>query len=527
MVRTAAVNPADRDLEERSAQRLLWLIVVVAALPCAAGYLPFSDYFGHLGNAGITAHWFDRASDVRNYFTPNARILMPSTFFVMLAMPVTQLVPPLLYTNAVVMVGTAGLVLATARLLVAFGHDRRRALWLAPLVYYRCVWFGFVPFIAAVTLAVWALAEVKRLLDRPPPDRWPWVGLACLFLLTAWTHFFAAMLLATFTLILLLTTPRRARDVGGGTGVLGVLAAGLPGALLLGQWLLRVRKDPGAKKTELTLPKTAKALQGLFDRFVDWNQHGYAPPLERVEKLAFQVTVALFVALAIYALIRRERRARLELGPPLLLLAAVGLFLTLPMSTPAWWAINVRLVPFIWVFLLCAIPPTKTLPRALWMPAALVAVLWNGFLFYDFRFYFNRVDMAGADEIVDALPPGKMVIALWPTFDKEKHYSHFSMAHGMSVYQVRRGGHVSPALSGERENVLLQQRFFPPGPFWGQAAYFSCKDHGKGYDYYVVKQQPPGPGVDRNRVFDGNHPEVRRVATAGLWTAYENLTCGR
>jgi len=209
----------------------------------------------------------------------------------------------------------------------------------------------------------------------------------------------------------------------------------------------------------------------------------------------------------------------------LLLLIVFHMFLILPMelANPPWWAVCVRLVPFVWFLGILALPRTgRKTPAWVIAPALCAGIYYGGYLAYDFRTWFHNVEMAGFDQALDDIPKGMKVHSIWPDFNSESHYKHFPFAHFGTFYTVRRGGLAVPLIDGSKEFwVVPKDR--PPHAGWSRVHEFSWVRHGRHWDYFLVKSPPPGAPPMPKVFADAPAGAVEKVSTHGLWSVYKRL----
>lgn len=514
----------------------LWVtmavLLAVNLLPLTARYLPFTDLQGHIGLVGALARLDDPAARIRELYVLHPRgWLLPSALFEHLGEYAARLIPATAYANLyLALASVVGLPLALAYLLRAYRRDARLALLMVPLVYYRCVWFGFVDFLASVPLALLGLGLLRRTLDAPSTTWGRLIGLALLGLLVTEAHFFGAGVFFLLCAVVLATERPPWKLVG------AVALALAPGVLFLGQWLLGMRARVGAPSSGF-----GKALLGadrnplhLARRFYEWTIHGIQTPLSHVVMAALALSL---VAVAVWSLRRRgpvgdAEGVRARRQPLWLFLATAALFVVLPFSLPIWWCVNARLVPLVVAFALLALPTGEAsrrmdgrgrVPAWLLLPAVAGGLVWGGYLARDFHAYFNGVEMHGFTEAIDDIPPGQNVLMLWPEFTAEPHYAHFPMAALGGHYVARRGGFASPALDGEGENQPIVERHVPrrsDEPSWGRAALFRWVPHAARWDWFVVKQ-PVGGSLPRHPFAKAPPGAISHVSTHGLWEVWK------
>jgi hypothetical protein len=107
-----------------------------------------------------------------------------------------------------------GVVAAMVYALRAFGRDPRLAVLVLPVVYPRCLWWGFVVNAAAIPLTLVGLALTSQLLERPRLGRSALLAL-CAAATVAAHFFFGCVLLGLALALIVLALPRPARVVAG------------------------------------------------------------------------------------------------------------------------------------------------------------------------------------------------------------------------------------------------------------------------------------------------------------------------
>lgn len=497
-------------------------LALVNALPFTAKYLPFTDLQGHMGLVGALLHWNDPPANIQALYTINPHRFLPCAIFEYFGLVFGRVVGVPVATNLYLAASCViGLPLSMMCLLRAYDRDVRLSLVLFPIVFYRCVWFGFANFTAAVPLALLALALLRRLIDardvRSIVRRT--VGLAALCLSLAIAHFFPACLfLGWCALTLMLERPRV-----GLLHLVSVVASLVPTLVFLGLWL---RHGTGDRVDGELLEAFRTADRGpmhLAQLFYEWHIHGIATSVSDWVMAGFAISL---LGSAVYGVLRRRQDllARRYWQPLALFVTAALLFVILPEYIPSWWAINVRMVPFIWAFALLAIPRGRdATPAWILAPAIAAGAVWGGYLTQDFHRWFNGVEMTGFDQAIDSIPPGKLVQTLWPDFESERHYTHFPLADIGAQYVVRHGGLVEPMLDGNTNEFLIRPIHEPEGPSWGMLPEFDYAAHRREWDYFLLKLPSTGsvaPPLDPLAPLDRR--AVTKVAEHGLWRVYRN-----
>ncbi|MBV9947998.1 MAG: hypothetical protein JOZ69_14180, partial [Myxococcales bacterium] len=217
---------------------LLFVCAIAGVVPLwMARHLPFTDLPEHVATMATLAHWFDPS-------WPDARIYelsgrgSPYLAYHVAGALLTRLTGDALLSNRILLTAV-GLAIpyATRALLVAGRGDERLALFGCLVFWSRPLVIGFLPFMAAVPVALWAMAAAVRQADAPTRRRGAALALATLFVF--YLHLDPFLLVAATVLALCLVR-------GDGTSALARLerlparaAWLLPGALAAASWLWR------------------------------------------------------------------------------------------------------------------------------------------------------------------------------------------------------------------------------------------------------------------------------------------------
>ena len=500
--------------------------LVANLLPLTAKYLPFSDLSGHMGLAGAMAHAREPEARTAEYFIIRVRLL-PSHLYDLFASQLGRLIGVPAATNlffAIFVV--AALPLSLLYTLRVFRRDERLALLVFPLIYHRCVWYGFVNYVAGVPMVIAGVGLLASLLEcpreRPRALAWRALALAALGWLVVFTHFFAAAAFFGFAALLLALRPfaLHRQPVA--------LLALAPGARFLWAWMHPKLRPPG----EPTHPTFVEQLQGAqsfyrsLELFYDWSIDGLASRVDdRVIRVTFWSLVAAW-AWALWSPAPSGDRTRWRLRAPLMLAATAVVFLALPLGldNPPWWAVNVRVVALVWALAILCVPrASRPTPAWLLAPVAAAGIGYGLHLTQDFHRWYNGVEMAGLDRALDHIPPGRRVQALWPPFDWEWHYSHFPMAHAGAYYTARRGGLAVPMMDAVPDDLWVTPTPRPPQPGWGWRHEFRWREHGVHWDYFLVKDPAPGSPPAAAVFDDAPAGAVRLVTQQGLWRVYQRV----
>ncbi len=147
---------------------MLGLLIVASIVPFwCAELLALTDWSYHLAGAAIAAAPERFSGDYQIALAP--RPYLGLTYALVL---LGRLMPLTVAGKLVLSAYALGLSLAARSLVMAAGRDRRAA-WLAPLfVHSWPLAYGFVPYVLSIPPALWALASLRRIDDRPSNRRW-------------------------------------------------------------------------------------------------------------------------------------------------------------------------------------------------------------------------------------------------------------------------------------------------------------------------------------------------------------------
>jgi hypothetical protein len=489
----------------------------------ASEYLPFTDLSGHMGLAGALAHWDDAAARIQAYFDRDIR-LIPGVLFEAFAFALHPVLGVPAATNLFIgLFCVAGVPLALLYVLRAFRCDPRLSLLALPFLYHRCIWYGFVNYAASVPLLLVSIGLLEQCLEDGRLGvlkRRRFVALALMAFMTVAAHAFGAMVLFGLALLLILVSMPRLRTLG------AILASLAPALAYLFRWL-RTGTHTGSPSGLLAqITGARRPIEGSLDLFYQWTINGLASDVDQYVFIAGAAGLAASLAFAVARRAPEKEKSavplRLRFKPLVLLAATLVMFFLLPMElqTPYWWAVAVRLVPLAWIFAALALPASRRTPAWALAPSLAAGVFYGGYLAYDFRAWFQNVEMAGLNQVLDAIPKGARVHALYPPFDQERHYAHYPIAFAANYYVVRRGGVATPMMDGTKD-VWVFPKPPPPRAPWGMGRAFSWALYGRHWDYFLVKHPPPGLPPIRPPLRDAPPGAVTLVAASGLWSVYK------
>lgn len=524
------------------------VLSLFAVLPLAVSrYLPFCDLNGAEGLLGAWAKASDPSAQIGASFDIHVRPLPNALFYAVGRGLVTLFSAPVAANVYLAVFCVWALPLALLYTLRSFGRPGALALLAFPVIYHRCVWYGFVGSATAVPLLVlsWGFANRAFVAGRWRKEH---AWLAVVFLLLATAHGFLVLvggaLLASWIVL-----------AGGGVRRMARNAAVLvPGGGYLVPWLTSAGERSGSAGSFVGQLISRSDPKAALGRTVQWFIDGYAGHVDEALALVFVVTLVVVwlrgaggsEAPSPSASSASRPSALWRWRAPMTAVCLGAGYVLLPMNIlkPVdWWAVHVRLlVPFT-LCLVLLVPREGLLAGAggerrassglarlrvamarlplLAVLAPLTAATLGYFIYMaaDFRFWYRDVETKGFDEVVAALPDAPHVLALWPDFPSERHYAHFPMAHLATVLLGEKGGRVTPVLGGLPKDMWVVAKPEPVAPVWGLARAFRWERHAAPWDYFLVKRPAPGNGTFPLD-WPGNFP-VDRVAESGLWSLWK------
>ncbi len=501
----------------------------------ATRVLPFHDAAGMIGLGGALAHTSLPAARIAEFFAIDIGAY-PSALYFGWALCAAALGVPMDIAFSVFLglFGLMGPPLALLAVLRAFARPRAIALLAFPFVWHHQIWFGFLGSAASVTFVLLVLAGARNVvIRRRVRDH---LGFALALLVLASAHPFALVLgLAVVAPVLVWPAPDRAQ-MGWAARARrwGLrLACFAPALAFLARWAVRFSSTGDGIglfthiKRELSFahPPLSYELSQLFL----WLGNGYVSGADELVPAVGLVVLAAFLVLGV-----RDDHGdgRAGAGPGWVwllwaaLVLAVGFFvLPVKVSWPTpWWGLRARCVaPLIFVVVAAVRPARRGLPAWAAAPALAVALGFFAFVTYDLRTFWQGGVLPGFDQAINAIPPGRSVLALPAEVPWDFHPTHYSEGHPYLVqhYVGRKGGRAVPYLVGHPGSYWVTQKPPPPAPPWGDAAQFDFAEHAAGYDYFLVElplDEQPTRVDPLERAPVG---AVRLVSAQGRWRLYE------
>jgi hypothetical protein len=463
-------------------------LVLLAMLPLFVGrYLPFFDYPAHLSIPAALRHRMDPATDVERLWQLDLR-LVPNAFHYAFTWATSYIVS---IENAsrvfVALFCVAALPVAGALALRELGRDFRLAILLVPVCWNECLWFGFIGFCAALPMSLLVLVLLDRELRLPSlPLR---LGLAAFVALLAFTHFFVLALTLGLAIVVLLN---RVREVG----IVRALRAALPllaGPIAMASWFLAaLRGGPRAASGAVGHLWSARPAGSEYARLLHrWFIDGYT---NRVDD---GLSILLVLALAVLLARRPPTSGGVTASAatrrlPLLLAGCLAVaYLALPFEIRApfhWWAMNVRVLPLLFVWLVIGVAPGPLDDRARAVLGIVAAASAAFFIFIalDIGLVFNGPSEAGGlAQVLQALPKGARVLGLYTDYRQRPRYAYYPHTYAAMYAVVQGGGLAAPFVPIPQSWTNPKQ--VPEFPIAGDAAFFRFETHARPFSHFLVR----------------------------------------
>jgi hypothetical protein len=502
-------SPAARDSYGESVPwRVALLIAAVAsAVPLwCARFLPFADLPQHVAAIGMLRHWWDPALHLRSRYVLNVGDSQCFAYYAVGA-ALSLVTGSAESANRVLLtIAAVALPYAFRSLLSALGRDERLALFAAPAFWSAPLMMGFLPYVAAVPVATWAIALFVR--QARTPSRARDVQLACVACVLFSLHLSAYVVFLGCVVLLAVLLYR------GPARIARALAWVAPSAALTAAWALRgslvVPATSKPESAQIGWASTRTLVQQLPIWAHDiWRSH--------VDEGCAVVLSAALVALAF-------QRGRAEDDPALaraawapLAFAALA-YCVLPYNVGPAVMLDTRMATFVILFAPLVLAPRAGLAGTL----PLVAVLASHLVcvadaVVEVR-RTEREELGDVDRLLERIPPGARVLTL-PVHLTSRH-THWPPWVFLGSYHLARAG-------GEAEMSFTRIRHWPIRDaasvddarrplFWTLApCTFRNAYDGPSADYLLVRAA--------RDIFRG-HPEGprwRRVDQEREWSLYE------
>jgi hypothetical protein len=493
----------ERGEEHQSSGARFWRFVLVAsslinAAPLwAAKYLPFTDLPEHVAAASTLRHWFDPAwRDPQTFALAFGKSQYLAYHVVVALLDVDGKHADL--ANRLVMTAVAvALPFAMRSLLRAYGTDERLALFACPLFWCRPLVIGFLPYMAALPVLLYALALAVHQVRAPSRRRG--VGLAALAVLVFYLHVSAYAVLALVAVVLALLPPFDA-VAGPLRRRLASLAWLAPSLGALGAWVVLSDQQggPALLTSETAVRYLPQASLGLF--FAAWTHDLWVSHLDEWLAVAFWL---LFLWLGAQRGVAEPGGARAVAARFAPFACVLLLYLVVPFKVGAGAMLNVRLGVLLALFILL-VPRPDPGPPSRWPFLLAVVMLVVGAGNAASQIRGSQRELGDLDAVLAQIPPGARVLSIH--FERDSAYTHSApWVHVLAHHRTRRGGVASMSFS-EMSHWPIQYRpeTRPPRKsvmFWDfEPCVFRNSEDGDYYDFVVSRgvrdpfaNDPPGP----------------------------------
>jgi hypothetical protein len=492
---------------ERLWRAVLLLAAVASAVPLwCARFLPLADLPQHVAAIGMLRHWGDPALHLTSRYALNVG---DSQYFVYHAAgALLSFVTGSAETANRVLLTLVAVAFpyALRSLLAAFGRDERLALFAAPAFWSAPLMMGFVPYVAAVPVATWAIALFVR--QARFPSRTGRVGLACLACLLFGLHLSAYFVFLGSVVLVALPLYRRPAAIA------RALAWVAPSAALTAAWALRrslVVPSAGAPEmAQIAWTSTRTLVQQLPIWAHDiWRSH--------VDEGCAVVLSVVLVLLALQRGRAPEDRwlARAAWAP----LVVAGLaYAVLPYNVGPAVMLDTRMATFVILFAPLVLTPrpgiASTAPLLALFASHLVGVT-------DSAIEVHRAEseeLGQVDRLLERIPRGARVLTL-PVHLTSRHTHWPPWVFLGSYHLARAGGEADMSFTRIRHWPIRDRPAFEDGRrplFWTLApCTFRNAYDGPSADYILVRAP---------RDIFRTHPQGprwRRIDQEREWSLYE------
>jgi hypothetical protein len=403
---------------------------------------------------------------------------------------------------------------AMRSLLRALDRDERVAL-LAPAVFWsRALTIGFLPFVASMPLAVYALAVLVRHLKKPTRKRGVWMAIVALVLFYTHVSSFVVFTFAGAVMTLVRVVPKRDFKTAG-----ALLLPMIPSLVAALAWWHAgsLARNPGEREHVGRLPGHVAVDAVPIWAFDIWRSH--------VDELWSAVWWIAFSLIAIAGLRRRSDAASLKEGAFALvpLVCALVVYVVTPFHVGAAGYLDVRLAPMLALFVL---PLLRPVPSRLTNAALVLATIGAAGGTITAVREMTRVEhemLGDFDGLLAKMKPHTRLAMLnfeqrsprvyfWPYVfagayhrQKEGTITSYSFNDGVEHWPI----HYAPDAHRPPSH---------PG-FWVYApCVYEFRRDGLYFDYLLV-QGPRSP-------FDNDHPgpEFREIGRSGGFILYEKIS---
>jgi hypothetical protein len=466
-------------------------------------FIPLHDLPDHVGLASLMGDVLFGDGVAAHHFRVQA-LPVPYWGSYLIVALVGAVVGPLAAAKAVVATALLVLPLGTMRLLVAMKRSPRLGLFAFVLCWDQNLAWGFVAYVLALGLALFALAKlVEATSPRQALKNWPWVVAVAL------THAHAFALLVVVATVYALAHPSWLHRLKSHALALA------PGIGTLLPWAFWRAVFGEAHETKTPKPTEFHSLSVKLEKLFAYSLDVYAgKPASFFFALAF---VGLAFGVVVLGFTRQEKwvaETRSALG---VFVAALCLYLFLPM-TIYWpveqWYIYPRQATALLVFALFVPRPNLEGRRAfLLAPVVAMALAVHA-----------SVAMAHWDfaerarpflDIIEALPKNQRLLTL--TLDDGDPAIPLSPYNQFHAYAIAVKGGYDPHLFDNPSHPIVPRKDHAlPHPKWNQMGTYSLQKHGRYYDHVLVQDLRRDPLARKTQGKVTTH----LVKESGRWRLY-------
>jgi hypothetical protein len=485
----------------------LFFAAATTAVPLwCARFLPLADLPQHVAAIGMLRHWRDPAFHLGERYALN---LGDSQCFVYYAAGalLSLVTGSAESANRVLLTAVAvAFPYALRSLLSALGRDERLALFAAPAFWSAPLMMGFLPYVAAVPVATWAIALFVRQARGASWGRG--VALGCLACLLFGLHLSAYLVFLSSVAVLAIPLSRQPNGIARTVGWVAPSAALTVAWTLRGSLAIAAVQKPESAQIVWSSTRTLAMQLPIWAHDI-WRTH--------IDEACALVLSGALVALALQRGRPPEDRwlARAAWAP--LLVAALA-YWVLPYNIGAAVMLDVRMATFVILFAPLVLAPRPGFAGSVPLVAILVGhVVSVADSVVEVRRTENE-ELGDIDRLIERIPRGARVLTL-PVHLTSRH-THWPPWQFLGSYHLARAG-------GEAEMSFTRIRHWPIRDlpafddarrplFWTLApCSFRNAFDGPSVDYLLIRaphdvlqRHPPGP-------------RWRRVDQEREWSLYE------
>jgi len=496
---------------------LIFFCAILAVIPLwVAQFLPFSDMPEQVAAIALLRHWWDPTWLVsKDYFLAFG----DSQYFIYHAVGalLTTVVGSAELANRILLTAVGfSYPYALRSLARSLGRDERIALfapaafWSAPLL------MGFIPFVASVPAAAWAIsAVIKR--GRGPHTKAAWVQLSLIAIAIFYLHVSAYIfLLACAGLITTLSVFDRDTPPPFPRGIADVfirLTWILPSALFGVAWAARGSLRSHVNDASVLDQAQYPPWKDTIKQLPVWAHDIWMSHIDEACAVGFWGAFAVILVLSKSP--PNPRSSRIAYIP---LCVAIALFICLPYSLGTGAMLNTRMAVFVTYFApLVLLPDQSRVIRAAFAAVVASMLILSIDSAYEIRLT-EKDELGDANRLIDKIPARASVLMLpyrWPST-----HTHWPAWNYLASYHVARTGGMSSVSFTELAHWPIRKR---PGlapakrlPFWtvGGPCLFRNSTDGPLFDYVLTR----GGGDPLGHVPIG--PIWKRIDTERDWSLY-------